>query len=75
MWQKLERTDRTRLGVAGIGLAIVLFVAVNLLSGTLLTSTRLDLADDQLYTVSEGTKQVLAAIEEPVDLRSTTPTR
>jgi ABC-type uncharacterized transport system involved in gliding motility auxiliary subunit len=69
MWNKLARVDRSRLGIAGIGLAVVLFLAVNVLSGALLTSARLDLTADRLYTVSEGTRQVLSAIDEPIDLR------
>jgi ABC-type uncharacterized transport system involved in gliding motility auxiliary subunit len=69
MWQKLRRIDRGRLGLIGIGLAIVLFVSLNLLSGYLFTSSRLDLTEDRLFTLSEGTKQVLGAIDEPVDLR------
>jgi ABC-type uncharacterized transport system involved in gliding motility auxiliary subunit len=69
MWQKLKRIDRSRLGLIGIGLAIVLFVSLNLLSGFLFTSSRLDLTDDRLFTLSDGTRQVLGAIEEPVDLR------
>src|SRR5919106_3767621 len=69
MWQKLRRIDRGRLGLIGIGLAIVLFVSLNLLSGSLFPSSRLDLTEDRLFTLSEGTKQVLGAIDEPVDLR------
>ena len=61
--------DRNRLGALGIALAVVLFFAVNILAGALLKSTRLDLTADQLFTLSGGTKQVLANIEEPVDLR------
>jgi gliding motility-associatede transport system auxiliary component len=63
------RIDRRRLGFAGIGLAVVLFLAVNLLGGAYLTSTRLDLTQDHLFTLSNGTKEVLASIDEPIDLR------
>jgi ABC-type uncharacterized transport system involved in gliding motility auxiliary subunit len=66
---RLMRLDRNRRGVIGIGLALILFLAINLLAGALLTSTRLDLTEDRLFTLSDGTREVLAGIEEPIDLR------
>jgi ABC-type uncharacterized transport system involved in gliding motility auxiliary subunit len=69
MASKLSRIDRNRLGIAGVCLAVVLFLAVNLLAGAYLTSTRLDLTQDHLFTLSKGTKQVLVSIKEPIDLR------
>ena len=30
---------------------------------------QLDLTDDKLFTLSEGTKRVLASLDEPVDIR------
>jgi ABC-type uncharacterized transport system involved in gliding motility auxiliary subunit len=61
--------NRGRLTLIGIGLAIVLFLSVNLLAGALLKSSRLDLTEERLFTLAEGTKQVLRSIDEPVDLR------
>jgi ABC-type uncharacterized transport system involved in gliding motility auxiliary subunit len=69
MLDKLNALDRQRLGAIGIALAVVLFLAVNILAGVALKSTRLDLTEDHLFTLSDGTRQVLAGIEEPVDLR------
>ena len=69
MLAKLKALDRNRLGIIGIALAIVLFLAVNILSGVLFTSARLDLTEDRLFTLSEGTDKVLSSIEEPIDLR------
>jgi ABC-type uncharacterized transport system involved in gliding motility auxiliary subunit len=66
---KLMGLNRNRRGAIGIGLALILFLAVNLMAGTLLTGTQLDLTEDRLFTLSDGTREVLAAIEEPVDLR------
>lgn len=67
--QFFSTMDRGRLTWIGIGLAIVLFFSLNLLARNVFTSTRIDLTSDQLYTVSEGTKEVLAAVDEPIDLR------
>ncbi len=69
MWDKLARLDRNRLGLIGIGLAVILFLAINVLADGLMTSSRLDLTADRLFTLSDGTKQLLASIDEPVDLR------
>jgi len=62
---------RQRTLFSGLGLAIiaVLFVAVVILSNALLRSTRIDLTDDRLYTVSEGTRAVIGKIDEPITLR------
>ena len=69
MPHRSKMLDRNRLGALGIALAVVLFVAINILAGAVLKSTRLDLTADRLFTLSTGTKQVLSTMEEPVDLR------
>jgi ABC-type uncharacterized transport system involved in gliding motility auxiliary subunit len=69
MRDKLARLNRNRLGLIGIGLAVILFLAINVLADGVLTSSRLDLTADRLFTLSDGTKQLLASIDEPVDLR------
>jgi ABC-type uncharacterized transport system involved in gliding motility auxiliary subunit len=60
---------RGRLNLLAFGLAIVLFLAINVLAGALLKASRLDLTEDRLFTLAEGTKEVLRSIEEPIDLR------
>lgn len=45
-----------------------LFIALTILSNTLLRGVRLDLTEDNLYTVSAGTENILASIEEPINL-------
>ncbi len=57
--------------LSGTGLltAAVLFVALNILVNTTLTSWRLDLTDDRLYTLSEGSLNILDGLREPVTLR------
>ena len=57
------------LGPAAIVAALVLFVGVNLLSGAGLRDARLDLTENRLFTLSDGTKSVLAEIDEPIRLR------
>ena len=65
----LNNLDRGRLTWIGIGLLIILFFSLNLLARNTFTSTRLDLTSEGVYTLSEGTKEMLASIEEPIDLR------
>lgn len=52
-----------------LGLLAVLFLALTMLSGTLLTGARLDLTENRLYTLSPGTVNLLRSIEEPITLR------
>ncbi len=51
-------------------LAIVaLLLVINLFANQVLKSSRIDLTDNQLYTLSAGTKNILSEIDEPVTLR------
>jgi ABC-type uncharacterized transport system involved in gliding motility auxiliary subunit len=46
----------------------VLFLALTILSGAAIKGARLDLTEQKLYTLSEGTVNLLRAIEEPITL-------
>lgn len=61
--------DRNRLGVIGIVLAAILFLAINVLAGSTLRSGQLDLTERKLFTLSDATRRVLANLEEPITLR------
>ena len=54
--------------LASLALLLVLFVALSMLSGRLLTGSRFDLTDNRLYTLSEGTRNILQDLQEPVTL-------
>ncbi|HEX3861248.1 MAG TPA: Gldg family protein [Stellaceae bacterium] len=60
-------TRRTRSLIALVCIALML-VAVNVIAGRFLTA-RLDLTAERLYTLSNGTLQTLAHIDEPITLR------
>ncbi len=64
-----SRVNLRVLAFAGIGLAIVLFLAFNILARAGLSSSRIDLTADKLFTLSPGTYATLAKIDEPVTLR------
>ncbi|MFZ5957306.1 GldG family protein [Pseudomonas knackmussii] len=55
---------------SGAGLLVIalLFLAFNLVSGVAFTGARLDLTQQKLYTISDGTKKVLGSIGEPINL-------
>ncbi len=69
MIDKFKNADRSLLASLSIVLALVFFLAFNALINTALTASRLDLTEDQLFTLSDGTKELLSAIDEPVDVR------
>lgn len=53
---------------AGLLLIAVAFVAFNLLAGIGLGGARLDLTEQKLYTISDGTRQILGELDEPINL-------
>lgn len=55
-------------GIAALSLLALLLVALVAASGQLLRGWRIDLTERGLYTLSEGSRQVLAEIGEPVTL-------
>ena len=55
--------------IGGIVLAVAAFVALNMFANQALTRFRLDLTEQRLFTLSEGTRNVIRAIDEPVTLR------
>lgn len=60
---------RRTLSMAALGVAAVLFVAVNVLAQATLRQARLDLTADRLFTLSQGTRNILATLKEPITLR------
>ena len=54
---------------AGVALALVLLFAVNILAGRTLGPVRIDLTENNLFTLSEGTRNILSELRDPVTLR------
>lgn len=59
---------RTGYGVGGLIALAVLFLGVIMLSNAGLRGLRLDLTQNKLYTLTPGTRQVLAELKDPVNL-------
>ncbi|TAH39971.1 MAG: hypothetical protein EYC70_00040 [Planctomycetota bacterium] len=62
-------TSSKLYGVLGLVLAGILFLGVNLFSHEALRGARVDVTDNDLYTLSAGSKRIAAGIQEPVTLR------
>jgi ABC-type uncharacterized transport system involved in gliding motility auxiliary subunit len=56
------------LGVGGLAVTGLLFIAIMLLAGFLLRGAQVDLTKDKLYTLSDGTKNIVGNLKEPVNL-------
>lgn len=57
-----------RYGV-GILLAVILFLTLNVFATGSFTGAKMDLTGDKLFTLSDGTRRVLAEVDEPIVLR------
>ena len=64
-----RKLDRLHLAIAGIVVAAVFLVAINVAASGLLRGLALDLTQGNLFTLSDGTRKVLSNIREPITLR------
>ena len=61
--------SRRLYAIAAVVLAAIIFVALNIASDASLTTERLDLTQNGLYTLSKGTRETLASLKEPITLK------
>ncbi|MBM3984945.1 MAG: ABC transporter [Planctomycetes bacterium] len=61
--------SRTLLTTTGLLAGAAAFLAVNLLADRTLSGARVDLTENGLYTVSEGARNVVRTLQEPVTLK------
>lgn len=52
-----------------LAIAAALFLTINIMSGALFKSLRLDLTSEKIYTLSKGSKEIIDDIKEPIILR------
>ena len=57
------------LSTSSVLIAIILLLAVNIFSNTAFTGSRIDLTENNLFTLSQGTRNILNNLEEPVTVR------
>lgn len=59
---------RSTLGIGALFALGILFVALTVLSSNLLRGARLDLTQNQLYTIAPGTQKIVDGLKEPLNL-------
>jgi ABC-type uncharacterized transport system involved in gliding motility auxiliary subunit len=64
----LSSSTRSNFGRLGLVALAVLFIVAVMLSNRILRGARIDLTENQLYTLSPGTTEVLGKIAEPLNL-------
>ncbi|MCG2633722.1 MAG: GldG family protein [Gammaproteobacteria bacterium] len=60
---------KSLLSSSGLLLALALLFVVNIFAVVLFSSARIDLTANQLYTLTDGSRNILRALEKPVTLR------
>ncbi len=64
----MSTRTRNRLGASSLVLLMVAFVIAVTVSNQLFKGVRIDLTENRLYTLSEGTRRIVRDIEEPLNL-------
>ena len=59
----------SRTAIVSAMLAVIIFFAVNVAGNHFLRTVRVDLTEHSLYSLSEGSRKVLASLTEPIYLR------
>jgi ABC-type uncharacterized transport system involved in gliding motility auxiliary subunit len=60
--------NKPTLGAGSLALVGLLFIGIILLANTLLRGAQIDLTQDRLFTLSDGTRNILHELKEPVNL-------
>lgn len=64
----MEKKNRSIFSAGILVLLVILFVTLTILSSTFLKGMRFDLTENKLYTLSDGTRNILKNMDEPVNL-------
>ena len=61
--------ERKKLAIGGMMMAAIFFFFLNILATGEIKTAQLDLTQDKLFTLSDGTKEILRTIDEPLTFR------
>lgn len=61
--------SRRRMAWAALGLGAIILLSANLFASVALKNVKTDLTEDRQFTISEGTREVLKSIDEPLTAR------
>ena len=64
----MDKTTLRRMNASSLLLLAVAFIAAVVVSNQLFKGWRLDLTENKLYTLSDGTRNILESIDEPINL-------
>lgn len=64
----MSTKSQQRTGVSSLLLLLLAFVAAVIISNQVFRGLRIDLTENDLYTLSDGTERILESIEEPINL-------
>ena len=64
----MNKKTQRRLNASSLLLVAVAFIAAVIVSNQLFRGWHIDLTENKLYTLSDGTKRILAGIDEPINL-------
>ena len=68
MWL-FEKLSRSQLIGVAVALGVILFLALNVIFSHGFRSSRVDLTESNLFSLSKGTKTLLADLKEPIHMR------
>lgn len=63
-----QMLKKPSLGGAGLAIVAILFVGIVLLANQFLRGAKIDLTADNLYTIGDGTRNIVKGLKEPVNL-------
>jgi len=64
----MDKKMQRRLTTGNLLLVVVAFIAAVIVTNQLFSGSRLDLTENRLYTLSDGTRRILENIDEPINL-------
>jgi ABC-type uncharacterized transport system involved in gliding motility auxiliary subunit len=67
--QWASNLNRSTLAWGSLALAAVMLLSLNLAASLSMRDVKADLTEDHLYTISNGTRHVLANLKEPINVR------
>jgi gliding motility-associatede transport system auxiliary component len=64
----MSTASQRNISTSSLLLLALAFIAAIIISNQLFSGWRIDLTENRLYTLSDGTKQILESLEEPINL-------
>jgi len=65
----ISKLDRATLAWTGLIMAAVILLCVNVISSSVFGGFKADLTEQNLFTISSGTRDILRRIDEPINVR------